>query len=71
MAERSDDWQEQIDKIVYSTKDPTIRFPDREGHPPCATTMLYRVCDRDPKKFEEAMRLVELFIEETMRTHRG
>ena len=30
------------------------------------TTMLHRVCDNDPKKFEEATRLLELFIEEAL-----
>lgn len=37
--------------------DPTVAI---EGSP--VTTLLHRVCDEDPGKFEEATRIVELFI---------
>jgi hypothetical protein len=30
------------------------------------STMLYRVCDNDPVRFEEATRLVQLFIDAAM-----
>jgi hypothetical protein len=40
--------------------DPTVNL---EGRPvPALTTLLHRVCGNDPKKFEEATRLVELFV---------
>ena len=56
------------DKIVqlslYSTVDPTTLL---DGRPlPALTVLLYRVCHSDPEKFEEATRIVELFIREAV-----
>lgn len=51
---------------MYSTKDPSIEFPDGQRNLPVMTTMLYRVCDNDGAKFEEAWRLVDLLIKETL-----
>ncbi len=51
---------EDADAFLLSTVDPTISL---DGRPvPAMTTMLYRVCDNDPQRFEEATRLVHLFI---------
>lgn len=57
--------QEQIiERIMLQTKDPTV---DLHGHPiPALTTLLHRVCDNDPGKYEEAVRLIELFIQKTI-----
>jgi hypothetical protein len=53
--------QDHVDRVLYGTLDPTVLLDD--GKPlPAMTTMLYRVCDNDKKKFEEAARLVGLFI---------
>ena len=52
---------EQVDRILMITKDPTVHFPDRDSVP-ALTTMLHRVCKNDPKTFEEATRLIKLFI---------
>lgn len=55
---------EQIDSIVdrvnYNTIDPTVLF--KGGPVPALTTLLHRVCLNDPKQFEEATRIVDLFI---------
>jgi hypothetical protein len=53
-----------VDRILYRTVDPTVVF---RGKPlPAATTLLIRICDNDPDKFEEATRVVELFISEAL-----
>ena len=53
-----------VDSILYKTVDPSVSL---DGSPlPAMTTMLYRVCDNDPAKFEEATRLIELFIKEAL-----
>jgi hypothetical protein len=53
--------QDRVDQVLYGTLDPTVLLDD--GKPlPAMTTMLYRVCDNDEKKFEEAARIVGLFI---------
>lgn len=50
--------------IQIRTKDPENRLL---GNPvPALTTLLYKVCDQDQNKFEEATRLVDLFIEEAL-----
>ena len=49
-----------VDRVLYGTVDPTVSF--NGGPVPAMTTLLHRVCDNDPKKFEEATRLVELFV---------
>lgn len=41
----------------YSTTDPQTGLP-------ALTTLLYKVCGNDPPKFDEACRLVGLFIEQ-------
>ena len=59
---------EWIDQILFRTVDPTVLI---EGRPvPAMTTLLHRVCDNDPRKFEEATRLVELFIRESVNDKR-
>ena len=56
----SDSTLSSVDRVLYGTTDPTVSL---DGKPvPAMTTMLHRICDNDEKKFEEAMRLVELFI---------
>lgn len=48
------------EQILYDTIDPENVV---DGRPvPALTTLLYRVCGEDPERFEEATRLVELFI---------
>ena len=50
--------------ILFGTVDPTVSL---DGRPiPAMSTMLYRVCDNDPVRFEEATRLVQLFIDAAM-----
>lgn len=59
MAERTE--LDHVDIIMMQTKDPTTLI---EGlSVPALTTLLYRVCDNDERRFEEADRLVRLFIE--------
>lgn len=51
--------------VQFTTKDP--KFPiEGMGDAPAMTTMLYRVCNNDPEKFEEACRIVDLFIDGTV-----
>lgn len=50
---------------LMATKDPEHFIM---GQPiPALTTLLHGVCGNDPEKFEEATRLIELFIEEALR----
>jgi hypothetical protein len=52
--------KEVMERVIFRTIDPTISL---DGRPvPAMTTLLYRVCDDDPDKLEEATRLIELFI---------
>lgn len=44
--------------LVYLVRDPTGPLPNT----PAMTTMLYGVCGNDREKFEDAMRLVGLFM---------
>ena len=44
--------------LFYSVQDPQSPLDEC----PAMTTMLFKVCDRDPDKFDEAMRLVGLFM---------
>lgn len=46
----------EADKIALTVEDPVHDMP-------ALTTLLYKVCDQDEKKFEEACRLINLFIE--------
>lgn len=53
-----------VDQIIFRTVDPTVTL---EGNPlPAMTTMLYRVCDNNPDRFEEATRIIALFIGEAL-----
>lgn len=53
-----------VDRVLFKTVDPTVIL---DGKPiPAMTTLLYRVCDNDTEKFEEATRLVGLFIREAL-----
>lgn len=49
-----------IKNVLFSTFDPK--------HPgyPALTTLLFAVCDNDDEKFDEATRIVELFIEKAL-----
>jgi len=49
-----------IDIIAMNTKDPKYKMP-------ALTTLLYKVCDNNEEKFEEACRLVNLFIEHALK----
>lgn len=54
-----------IDAILMHTVDPQNSI---SGKPvPALTTLLYRVCDGHPGKFDEANRLITLFILEAQR----
>ena len=44
--------------LFYSVEDPTSPL----AQCPAMTTMLFKVCNRDHDKFDEAMRLVGLFM---------
>lgn len=51
---------EEIHRILIGTVDPTVMLHD--GPVPAMSTLLYRVCDGDAKKFDEATRLIGLFV---------
>lgn len=53
---------EPKDFYLYRTKD-----PESPIGVPASTTLLYEVCNNDPRKFDEAIRLVMLFVEEARR----
>ena len=44
--------------LFYSVQDPQAPIQNC----PAMTTMMFKVCDRDHTKFDEAMRLVGLFM---------
>lgn len=53
-----------IEQILFRTIDPTVLLA---GKPvPAMTTLLHWVCGNDPDKFEEATRIIELFIAEAL-----
>ncbi len=57
-------WTSDTDPVLYLTVDPTVVI---DGQPvPALTSLLHRVCGNDPDKFEEATRIVALFIKEAM-----
>lgn len=59
----------EIERVLYCTVDPTVRL---QGGPiPAMTTLLHRVCDNDSTKFEEATRIVALFIAEAIKNGRA
>lgn len=53
---------EKHNAVLYSTTDPTnpVGLP---GGTPALTTLLYKVCDNDGEKFDEACRLICLFLD--------
>jgi hypothetical protein len=56
--------EQNIELLLYATRDPAALF---QGAPvPALTTLLYGVCDNDPDKFNEAVRLVRLFITDAL-----
>lgn len=56
--------RQAVNRVLFGTVDPTAEL---NGRPlPAMTTMLYRVCNNDEKKFSEATRIVELFINEAL-----
>lgn len=56
------------DQILFRTLDPTVML---NGKPlPAMTTLLSQVCDSDPNRFQEAIRIVQLFIGEALKHDR-
>jgi hypothetical protein len=55
----------RVERVLYATKDPTVLLGDDAV--PAMTSLLFRVCGNDADKFEEACRIVELFIVEALR----
>lgn len=55
-----------VEHILFSTKDPTVQLFE-PNDVPAMTTMLFKVCGHDRAKFDEAMRLVTLFIEQALK----
>lgn len=56
------------ERALYGTNDPMVKFPTPVGpdNMPALTTLLYVVCQNDQEKFEEATRLVGLFIDHAL-----
>lgn len=52
--------KEDIERIMLGTVDPTVRVEN--GPLPALSTLLIRVCDGNEAKFNEATRLVSLFV---------
>jgi hypothetical protein len=46
---------DKLEQLFYTVKDPETTFP-------AMTTLLYKVCGQDQAKFEEACRLIRLFM---------
>lgn len=53
---------EPKDFYLYRAKD-----PESPIGAPASTTLLYEVCNNDPRKFDEAIRLIRLFVEQARR----
>lgn len=52
--------ESRLEQILLFTRDPEYLL---NGQPiPVLTSFLYRVCDTDTERFDEAMRLVELYL---------
>lgn len=55
-----EDAADQVERVLYAATDPTVVL---NGSPvPAVTSLLFRVCDRDQERFDEAVRIVRLFI---------
>lgn len=61
--------QKQIDMVLYKTTDPSALLDGRAL--PALTVLLHRMCQNDPDRFEEALRIVGLFIAEALATKDG
>lgn len=59
---------DEIDMILMRAKDPTVEF--KGGPVPAMTTMLFRVCNQDAEKFDEASRIIRLIVQEALRDGR-
>jgi len=55
----------KVERIMLATVDPEPRGPEGETYP-ALSSMLHRVCQDDPARFEEATRLIRLFIERAL-----
>lgn len=56
-------------RVTYGTVDPNFSI---DGRPvPALTTLLHNVCGNDPKRFEEACRVVDLFVDEAIKQTRS
>jgi hypothetical protein len=64
-----EDLLEKYSQILMQTNDP--RHLINRDPVPALTTLLHRVCDNDVKKFDEAMRLVTLFIQKALEKKDG
>jgi len=54
---------DDIEPLLFSVRDPKYNF---QGRPvPALTSLMYRVCGDDPERFEEATRILQLFIDAT------
>lgn len=53
---------EKHNAVMFNTTDPTnpVGLP---GGTPALTTLLYKVCDQDMAKFDEACRIISLFLD--------
>lgn len=51
-----------VEKVLYSTVDMAGTIPNC----PALTTLLYKVCGNDGEKFDEASRLVQLFVRQAL-----
>jgi len=57
----------QVTRIMFTTVDPTLRELNGEVVTlPALTTMLHAVCRNDDVRFQEACRLIQLFIEKAL-----
>ncbi|UMO76033.1 hypothetical protein [Planktothrix phage Pra-JY27] len=59
----------EVDGIIFATVDPETLILGRPA--PALTTLLYVVCGNDEKKFEQADRLIRLFVEAALKHARG
>lgn len=53
---------EKHNPVLYNTTDPMNPLGIPSGTP-ALTTLLYKVCDGDAEKFDEACRLISLFLD--------